>query len=62
MLVTAVPTAPLLLRAGVAYAKGTVTVDELETDVGTKELFVGGGMTIPFPGLHWVLLAEWQVF
>lgn len=59
--VSVVPIAPLLLRAGAGVAKGTVTVgDELETEIETRELFAGAGMTVPFPGLHWVVLVEWR--
>lgn len=59
--VTVSPTPPLLLRAGGFIAPGRVELgDTLESSTTTRGWFVGGGMSIPFPGIHLVLTFEWH--
>lgn len=61
--VTVVPIVPLVVRAGGFVAPGKLRFgDDLESDVFSRGVFAGAGMTIPFPGLHMVLTVEWQKY
>jgi hypothetical protein len=55
---TIVPLTPFVLRAGAAYVPGTVRLGEERYSTAAVDAFVGAGMSVPFPGMHLVLLLE----
>lgn len=58
---TLVPTPPLIVTAGAFVAPTTLRVDDQDSVSTTAYGWTaGGGLSLPFPGLHLVLMFEWQ--
>lgn len=56
-----VPTPPLIFTAGAFVAPTTLRIDEGDSVSTTAYGWsAGGGLSLPFPGLHLVLMFEWQ--